>query len=76
MYTIESSLEDVRMVGDFVIRLESTKPLVSTATLNDVEPKHNGSVLMCASSASTILQPEQFAQIIVLVKGKLHTQHK
>ena len=71
VYTNTSSLEDVDRVGDFVTRLESTNPLVSTATLDEVDIKYNGSVLMCASMAGSNLEPGNFANIALLMKGKL-----
>ena len=64
-------LEDEAMIGDFLIRLESKDPLVSTATLNDTNLTHNGNVLTC----STMLvgsQGDEIAQITILVKGELH----
>ena len=68
VYYNSSSLEDVQMIGDFVLRLESKHPLVSTATLDQVELKHNGSVLMCVTY--TILDSEELAQITITVKGR------
>ena len=68
-YISSSSLDQKRMLGDFVLRLKSTSPLVSTATLNDTAPKHNGSLLTCANTGVNDPLPEQFAGIIILVKG-------
>ena len=60
------------MIGDFVFRLESQDPLKSTATLDDIDPKHNVSVLRCANDH---VQATEIAEITILVKGRLHTQH-
>ena len=71
VYTNTSSMEDVKMNDSFTIRLESKSPLVSTVTLNAVNPEHNGTVLMCTKSLSTNLKPGGFANITIFVKGKL-----
>ena len=68
-YNSSSSLQQERMLGDFVLRLNSTSPLVSTATLNDTDSKHNGSLLICANTNADDPLPEQFNDIIILVKG-------
>ena len=70
-YTDTTSLQYVRMLGDFELRLKSNKPLLSTATLNNTDLKHNGTVLFCANGFSQPL-PEDAASITILVKGKLH----
>ena len=67
-------LEDVGKVGDFQTRLQSKDPLVSTATLEEVHPKHNGSVLMCACTSIANPPSDKFAQITIHVKGNLHRQ--
>ena len=69
-----SSLEDVKMIGDFVVRLESKNPLVSTATLDEVDTKHNGTVLTCMT---LVMGSEEFTQTtIVIVKGNwLRKEH-
>ena len=63
-----SSLQQGKMLGDFVLRLKSTSPLVSTATLNDTDTKHNGTLLTCANT-NAYPPPEEFAGITILVKG-------
>ena len=69
MYDASASrLDDVGLIGDFVIRLESKGPLLSTATLDDVDPKHNGSVLTCASAFPNP-KPDEIAEIAILVNG-------
>ena len=68
VYINSTSLQDVAMIGDFVVRLESKNPLVSTTTLDEVDPKHNGTVLICMTF--TPLGSEEFVQTTVLiVKG-------
>ena len=67
VYTSSSSLGDVGMIDDFVLRLESKNPLVSTATLDRVYLKHNGSVLMCA--ISQFPDSDEFANVTIIVKG-------
>ena len=69
-YTTTSELEQVGMIGDFELRLKSYEPLVSTATMSDTDPKHNGTVLACANDISYPL-PEEIAIITILVEGKL-----
>ena len=69
VYISSSSLDQERMLGDFVLRLKSTSPLVSTATLNDTAPKHNGSLLTCANTGADDPLPEQFTDMIIHVKG-------
>ena len=59
------------MLGDFGLQLESKEPLVSTATLNGTDLKHDETVLVCASVFSEPL-PEDSVNITILVKGKLH----
>ena len=68
-YTSSSSLQQERMLGDFVLRLTSNVPLVSTATLNDTDPKHNGTLITCANTNADDPLPEQFAEVIMLVLG-------
>ena len=70
-YIETSSLPVAGTLGDFELRLKSTKPVVSTATLTDTDPEHNGIVLTCAN-VITPSQPEQIAVTTLLVKGKLH----
>lgn len=70
-YNSASSLEDVGMIGDFILGLESKDPLLSTATLDDIDPKHNGSVLRCANDLA-YQKASETAEITILVKGKLH----
>ena len=67
-YTATTSLQYVRMLGDFDLRLHSNEPLVSTATLNNTDLKHNGTVLACANEVSY----EDAVSITILVKGKLN----
>ena len=67
VYRSTSSLQGVDMIDDFVVRLESKHPLVSTATLDEIAPKHNGSVLMCA--INNFPDSDEFANITILVKG-------
>ena len=69
VYIDSSSLQQEKMLGDFVLRLKSTSPLVSTATLNDTASKRNGSLLTCANTDAEDPLPEQFTGIIILVKG-------
>ena len=69
VYTATSSLQDVRSIGNFVLRLESIYPLESTATLDEVGPEHNGSVLICANTALPNPKPEETKRITILVKG-------
>ena len=70
IYTNISSLEDVKMIGDFVVRLESNSPLVSTVTLDEVDSKYNGTVLSCMTYTSQGY--EEFTQTTILVvKGIL-----
>ena len=64
-YNDESSLEDVKMIGDFVVRLESKNPLVSTATLDEVDSKHNGTGLICRTVTSQ--GSEEFTQTTILI---------
>ena len=66
-YLSSNSLTQERMLGDFVLRLKSNDPIVSTATLNDTDPKHNGSLLTCANTNADDPLPEQFVDIIVHV---------
>ena len=73
VYDNGSSLEDVDKIGDFLTRLQSKDPLVSTVTLDKVYPKHNGSVLMCAINPLPDPTTDEFVKITVLVKGNLHT---
>ena len=62
-----NSLQD-GMICDFVVRLESKNPLVSTVTLDEVDPKHNGTVLTCMTYTSQ--GSEEFTQTtILIVKG-------
>ena len=68
-YTNTSSLEDVKMISNFVLRLESTNPIVSTTTLEEVDPKQNGTVLTCMTF--TPLGSVEFTQsTILIVKSK------
>ena len=70
VYSNSTNLEDVKMIGDFVVRLESSNSLVSTVTLDEVDSKHNGTVLTC-----TTLTPQNFVEFtrttILIVKGIL-----
>ena len=62
---------DVRPLGDFVLRLESNSPLVSTATLNDTAPENNETRLACSKNDNFDYSlPGEFAAITILVKGK------
>ena len=72
-YNTDSPLHQVAMVGVFKTRLIAKNPLVSTATLDDVVPTHNGTVLMCANTALENRKPDQVAQITILVDGRLFT---
>ena len=72
-YNTDSTLDQVAMVGVFKTRLIDKDPLVSTATLDDVLPTHNGTVLMCANTALENRKPDQIAKITILVDGKLLT---
>ena len=74
VYDNGSSLEDVDKIGDFLTRLQSKDPVVSTVTLDEVYPKHNGSVLMCACDQALNLPTDEFARITILVKGNLLMQ--
>ena len=58
------------MFGDFVLRLKSNSPLISTATLNDTDLKHNGTQLTCTKEDYFYDSlPEEFAAITILVEG-------
>ena len=74
LYNNMSLIEDVKMIGDFVVRLESKNPLVSTATLDEVDTKHNGTVLTCMTLA---MGSEEFTQTTILnVKGKCYLDNQ
>ena len=69
-YISSSSLQQERILGDFVLRLKSMAPLVSTATLNDTDPKHNGTQLICTKvDYFSDSPPEELAAVAILVKG-------
>ena len=70
VYTNTSSLEDVKMIGDFVVRLESKNPLVSTVTFDEVDAKHDGTVLTCMTYTPQGYK-ESTQTTILVVKGKL-----
>ena len=61
---------------NFEAVLLSTNPLLmSTATLRNVTPFHNGTVLTCVNTIVQVgLGPDQMASIIFLVRGNV--QHK
>ena len=62
---------DIRPLGDFMVRLESNSPLVSTATLNDTAPENNGTWLACSKNDNFDYSlPGEFAAITILVEGK------
>ena len=61
------------MLGDFKIRLIAKYPLVSTATLDDVVPTHNGTVLTCANTPHESPKDDQFDQITIAVESKLQS---
>ena len=69
-YTSLSSPQLEKMLGNFVLLLKSISPLVSTATLNDTDPKHNGTQLTCTKYDYFYGSlPEEFAAITILVEG-------
>ena len=71
VYTSTSIPADDDTIGEFSLRLESTHPLlVSTATLDDVDTKHNGSVLTCANTDALVPETDQIANIAITVNGK------
>ena len=75
VYTSSSSLEDVEMFGDLVLRLESKYPFVSTATLDEIDPTNNGTVLTCANTPLEFPKDDEIAKITVIVNGKLYIRN-
>ena len=71
-YTGNVQIGLVHTIGDFVFRLESKNPFVSTATLDEVRLKHNGTVLSCMDDPIDYLSKE-IAQITIIVKGNKAT---
>ena len=71
-YNFQSTLDLVDMVGVFKVKLIAKYPLVSTATLDDVDSTHNGTILVCANTPLENRKPDQFAQVTILVESKLH----
>ena len=70
-YSNSLSMEMVKMIGDFVLRLASNNPLISTATLDPVKLKHNGTVLRCANHI-VYEKANESTEIIIILKGKLY----
>ena len=69
-FTGLSSINSVEMIGNFEIMLVSVSPeLVSTATLNNINPNHNGTVLTCLTDIDDDLPPEEMASITIIVQG-------
>ena len=72
--------DDTALVGvgiqfcDFEAILLLTSPLLmSTATLSNVNPSHNGTVLTCVNTIVQVgLGPDQMASISILVRGNVH----
>ena len=73
-FTKAFPVNSVNMVGNFEITLVSIAPkLVSTATLNDVNPNNNGTVLTCSTTLEDNPPPEDAANITIIVQGTYHT---
>ena len=69
-FTILSAVNSTEMVGGFEIMLVSTgQELVSTATINNINPNHNGTVLTCLTAIDVDLPPEEMANITIIVQG-------
>ena len=69
-FTKVSPVNSVKMVGNFEIMLVSVAPtLVTTATLNDVNSNHNGTVLTCSTTLEDTPPPEDAANITIIVQG-------
>ena len=56
---------------DFVMKLVSktTSSLVSTATLSNVEPTHNGTVLTCYNTLILTASDAEMANVTIIVPG-------
>ena len=71
-FTTQSMEGSVKMVGGFKVTLVlNNQPLVSTATLNNIDPSHNGTVLTCINTIVDQPLPEQMANVTIIVQGKL-----
>ena len=68
---VRSANTDIVQEGcDFVVKLVSSNPwLVSTATLNNVQPIHNATVLTCLNTILPSVTEEQMASITIIVAG-------
>ena len=69
-FTKAAPVNSVNMIGNFEIMLVSIVPnLVTTATLNDVNPDYNGTVLTCSTTFEVNPSPEDAANITIIVQG-------
>ena len=69
IFTRVSMVNTVILVGDVELMLLSTgQELVSTATLNNINPIHNRTVLTCLNVLNPL--PEEMVNITIIVQGK------